>query len=333
MNTSQVIAKRQSILLDLSNKCTLECPVCTRARFKEDNVPIPGHTMTHDEFEKITNYFHHIIFCGQLSDPVLHPHFINFLKILNTKKKQCGIRTAVSHRPISWYEKAFEANKQTYWIFGLDGLPTESHKYRIKQDGEKLFDVMKLAVSKNINVLWQYIIFKYNENHIEEARKLAESAGIKFTTMKSSYWTGPEDPYKPTDPNNYISEDVISYDIRTNKRSIDSFSPQCINGTKDGQYTSATSFGYSNQGYVLPCCMCEPSFAFAGRKRLNKKNLTLLQPLFNEKFNLSNVDKIEDIIYSEEWLNLFNTLLTDPENAPGVCKRFCGSGKTIKKTM
>jgi hypothetical protein len=79
--------------------------------------------------------------------------------------------------------------------------------------------------------------------------------------------------------------------------------------------------------------MCEPSFAFAGRKRLNKKNLTLLQPLFNEKFNLSNVDKIEDIIYSEEWLNLFNTLLTDPENAPGVCKRFCGSGKTIKKTM
>jgi len=33
-----------------------------------------------------------------------------------------------------WYESAFESNPNAEWHFGLDGLPEESHLYRINQD-------------------------------------------------------------------------------------------------------------------------------------------------------------------------------------------------------
>ena len=31
------------------------------------------------------------------------------------------------------------------WYFALDGLPEESHKYRINQDGRQVWEVMKMG--------------------------------------------------------------------------------------------------------------------------------------------------------------------------------------------
>ena len=39
-----------------------------------------------------------------------------------------------------------------------------------------------MAVDMGMDVVWQYLIFDYNKNHIEEARVLAE--GMTFFTMQ-----------------------------------------------------------------------------------------------------------------------------------------------------
>ena len=44
---------------------------------------------------------------------------------------------------------------------------------------------------------WQYIIFKYNENHIEEAKALADKHGIVLMIVQSSRWKGDDDYLKP----------------------------------------------------------------------------------------------------------------------------------------
>ena len=134
--------KHKGCNLDISNLCTLECPKCMRAQWK-DKKQIPGSHMTVEQFTKIANYFPYIHLCGQISDPIFNPHFIEFLSICQVKNKKCTIHTAASQKPISWYEKAFNANKDTRWIFGLDGLPEESCLYRVNQDGEKLFEVIE----------------------------------------------------------------------------------------------------------------------------------------------------------------------------------------------
>ena len=73
-------------------------------------------------------------------------------------KKQLYIHE--SHKKKEWYDEAFDEE----WKFGIDGLPKDSHKYRINQDGQYLFERMLDAKNKGLNVEWQYIIFDYNED-------------------------------------------------------------------------------------------------------------------------------------------------------------------------
>mgnify|MGYP007000220071 len=60
------------------------------------------------------------------------------------------------------------------------------------------------CAKKGITTRWQYIIFKYNENHIEQARQMAKDNGIIFEISTSARFEGPDDPYRPTNPYHYI---------------------------------------------------------------------------------------------------------------------------------
>ncbi len=207
---------RGNINLDISPRCTLMCPRCRRQDYIESGIPIPGHDLSMPEFKKIAKHFKRILFCGQVSDPVIHPKFHDFLEIINLTRSEyyvdgITVSTAASQRTILWYKKAFELNPRALWRFGIDGLPHESCLYRINQDGEKLFEVMKMAVSMGIKVEWQYIVFSYNEDHIEEAKKMAIDNGISFLTMYSSRWKGDDDPYQPSDEINFISNKYFKY--------------------------------------------------------------------------------------------------------------------------
>ena len=189
------ILNRKSINLDITHRCTLECPKCLRRSVPTNNLG----DLSLDSFKKIISHFEQIEFCGQISDPIFHPQFIEFLKLTNNKR--VFVHTAASHKPIDWYIEAFDANKSAIWEFGIDGLPKDSHKYRINQDGEYLFEVMKAGKSNGNAIRWQYIIFKYNENDVPEAVELARKHQIPLQENKSSRWSGPDDPYKPSEMN------------------------------------------------------------------------------------------------------------------------------------
>ena len=182
--------KERIVNIDLSNRCTLKCPGCARVFFKDKNpkTKIPGNDVTLEQIEKLANYFNGFDFCGQYSDPIFNPYFIDILRLCRTKNKIAIVHVAASHRPREWFEKAF--NESTWdkckWVFGIDGLPEESHLYRINQDGEKLFNMMLLAKLKKVNVSWQYIPFNYNENHIQEAFEIAKANNINFELMLSN---------------------------------------------------------------------------------------------------------------------------------------------------
>lgn len=177
---------RNIINLDITHRCTLQCPACPRQTIRRSNKKIQGHDMSNFEFDIIVNNFKTILFCGNLSDPIFHPRFIYFLEKAYSKNVHCIISTAASHKKIKWYKKAFLSNPDAEWIFGMDGLPKESHKYRINQDGEKLWKIMLLGKSLIKNITWQYIIFSYNENNIEEAKSMANKNNIKLELMKTS---------------------------------------------------------------------------------------------------------------------------------------------------
>lgn len=189
---------RSDINLDITNRCTLECPKCIRQVFRNRKEKIPGSDMPMKHFDMLLKKFDRFVFCGQLSDPIFHPKFIEILQKLRDNNKKASIHTAASQKSVEWYKKAFKTFPGADWNFGIDGLPKDSHKYRINQDGEKLFDVMVMASKIINNVFWQYIVFKYNEENIDKAKQMALDNNIIFELNLSSRWEKPYDPFKPT---------------------------------------------------------------------------------------------------------------------------------------
>jgi len=60
-----------------------------------------------------------------------------------------------------------------------------------------LYEVMKMGASMGANVKWNYIVFKYNEDDIDTAKKMAEENNIVFNLIQSSRWEK-NDEYKPS---------------------------------------------------------------------------------------------------------------------------------------
>ena len=62
---------------------------------------------------------------------------------------------------------------------------------------------------RGITTKWQYLIFRYNENNIEEAKKMALDNGIIFELNRSSRCYE-DDPYKPLNPDYWLDREKIS---------------------------------------------------------------------------------------------------------------------------
>lgn len=190
MNIKDQLKYRRNIDLDLSNRCPIQCPMCWRQT--EADAKKRGRDMPMEDFLKVIDYVESgpvrgfIYFAGAASDPIHHPNLIEFLKICADKKIECEIQTASSFKSKEWFIEAFKAHPNARWCFGIDGLPEDSHKYRINQDGKKLFDIMQESVKYlNVAPIWQYIVFRYNEEHVEYCKAWAYEIGCKFKLVKS----------------------------------------------------------------------------------------------------------------------------------------------------
>jgi len=192
--------RNKGLNIDITHRCALECPRCQRqTQFRDRGKRVYGVDISLEDIKKLAAFYKCFDFCGQLSDPVHHPKFIEILAYLKSVNVKCYVHNASSAKSLDWYIKAWKANTSATWIFGIDGLPNESHKYRVNQDGEKLFKIM--CESKkylNTRSVWQYIIFNYNEDHLEEAKKMADEHDLFFIQKQSSRWLSHDDPFMPS---------------------------------------------------------------------------------------------------------------------------------------
>lgn len=191
--------RHKRLNIDLSHRCPLECLRCGRQRsFTSKGLKVPGRDLTIEEFNKILDWFPRISFCGQYSDPIHHPQINELLKITKERGTKVEVHLASSLKPMKHYIEAFKANPKANWIFGIDGIPEESHKYRVNQDGRKLYNIM-LESKKYLKTkpLWQFIIFSFNENSIDECMKMAKDNDVDFILVNSARWTDDDDWLMP----------------------------------------------------------------------------------------------------------------------------------------
>ena len=188
----------KGINLDITHRCPLECLRCGRQAWRKKGYPVPGTDMSFSDFDKITNYFPSISFCGQYSDPIHHPQFLDFLKLCAKKNTDVEVHVASSFKSKKFYIDAFKAAPKAKWVFGIDGLPKDSHKYRINQDGQKLYNIMLESKQYLVNKpSWQYIVFSFNEHDIDTALEMAKKDDVNFLMINSSRWWTDDDWLKP----------------------------------------------------------------------------------------------------------------------------------------
>ena len=185
--------KLSSPNMDLSHRCILRCPQCLRQKVEG----LPRIKRSFDigkpEFRKILNYYENqITFCGQISDPIYHPDFLAFLEMMNGLGK--GLRVATNgtndksgNMDDKWWEKAYSYGLgENSWVFGVDGLDEKSQLYRIGSNFKQVWETMKMGVQAGHPIVWQFIIFGYNEHEIEQAKEIAHKEGITLLLIKTN---------------------------------------------------------------------------------------------------------------------------------------------------
>ena len=179
--------------MDLSHRCILRCPQCLRQKVEG----LPRIKRSFDigkpEFRKILNYYENqITFCGQISDPIYHPDFLAFLEMMNGLGK--GLRVATNgtndksgNMDNKWWDKAYSyGHGENCWVFGVDGLDEKSELYRIGSNFKQVWETMKMGVQAGHPIVWQFIIFGYNEHEIEQAKEIAHKEGITLLLIKTN---------------------------------------------------------------------------------------------------------------------------------------------------
>ena len=179
-----------NIRLNIENnpRCTLRCPLCKRTTYFDLNNTnnVPGIDLSLKDFGKLLDFFKGgFTFGGQLSDPIFNKDLIVMLKICKINHIFTKVLTAATGRKEDWYKKAFSANTNANWVFGIDGPPHLSHLYRKNQNGEFLFEMMMLAKSMGLKVTWQYIVFDYNEKYLDDCKKYSELLKIDMNILYS----------------------------------------------------------------------------------------------------------------------------------------------------
>jgi len=101
--------RHRRLNIDLSHRCPLECLRCGRQRsYLFKGLKVPGRDLTIEEFEKITDHYKSISFCGQYSDPIHHPKFKELLEISKRKDVRVEVHVASSLKPEKAYIEALQ---------------------------------------------------------------------------------------------------------------------------------------------------------------------------------------------------------------------------------
>jgi hypothetical protein len=91
------------------------------------------------------------------------------------------------------------------------------------------------------------------------------------------------------------------------------FKPKCL--------SHEAPIAYSAEGYLIPCCWSDRTCGNAGYEKFYQPSL-----------HIDNNESIEDILMSDTWLEFYDMLEHQPNEAPKHCHKKCSSGTKFFST-
>lgn len=234
--------------LELTNKCTLKCPVCPRTEMINK---FPKYWQNNNlNLQDLKNFLDiditgmKFLLCGNYGDPIYYDDLIPLCKWLKDNNTTIKIVTNGSYQKEKFWKKLTEVlTSEDEIIWSIDGIPENFKQYRINADWDSIKKGIDIVTKTNVKTAWKFIIFNFNQNCIKNAEELSIKLGIQnFILIKSARWANlPE--MKPTD-------DFVNYRYKLQNNLISNnldveVMPEC----KDG-----LMHFISSDGYYAPCC-------------------------------------------------------------------------------
>ena len=182
-----------SLEVELTSKCTLQCPACSRTHNNQQkDIWDAGH-MPLDFVKQLcdTTDYNRYLFVGCYGDVIYHPDFIEICDYYIKSGKKLLIHTNGSLRPQKWWDAlaALPWKKSRHiFCFSIDGLADTNHFYRINAKWDTIIrGVETLANAPSRPRLeWKFIKFPYNKHQVEQARQLSSDLGFdEFDIVES----------------------------------------------------------------------------------------------------------------------------------------------------
>ena len=228
-----------SLHIELTSRCILECPACPRTIFVDKfKRPFPKFDLDNNklikfldcELGKQVTHFH---LEGNHGDTIYYPRLFEFIDHWRDTKS-FTIYTNGSNRSKQWWEDfSNRLTENDVIVFSIDGDQHTNPLYRINSNWQSILTGVQVLVKSPAKVIWRTILFKTNEDQIGVLKEFALSMGVDEFVLELSHRFGDDEKFKPT---KYI-------DVTTNLEN--KISAKCADYKL--LYISAN-------GHIAPCC-------------------------------------------------------------------------------
>lgn len=297
-----------SFHIEPTNKCVIECSACARTIFKKR---FPKKKQVDEiDIDQLCNFLGDKTECvdieGVYGDAIYHSKILELLGRLKQKNIRIRLTTNASGKSkIFWTKLESILSDDDEVMFSIDGLEDTNHIYRKNSKWHTIVPALEIFGKSKLKTTWKFIVFKHNQNQIEEAREFSKKIGIdNFVLIKNTrhYDSDYDKDLIPSD--NFVDNSILENMSILENDTHSTIRPQC-------QGTTAMTL-IDCHGDIYPCC-------YLGNFQVATK--TIWNPRHG-KFNIKN-NTIDDIFNSTE-VKQFYESTKNLKSANRYCKMFCG---------
>lgn len=265
LRVEKVASRPFVLLLDPSSLCQLQCPMCPTGL---ENAGKVGHgrkfyrasrkLLSREIFDTVlaeladTLFFVHLYNWGE---PLLNPNLTYFIRELVQRDIAVDIHTNLS-LPLGdrAMEELIDAGLDRIEA-SIDGFSQESYgRYRVLGRFDLARDnLVRLAAARDrlgaeTQIVWNFLVFRFNEAEIEPARRFCKERGIEFVRREAALSEALRTEFLPSYREGEILDDFFVQRAKP-------FAPEAIAGRPEQSCGWHYYYSVVNaDGSVSPCC-------------------------------------------------------------------------------